>query len=633
AMLLDGPPEGTGEAVQPPVADLDYASGYGLIDGEPAPYLDGLALEKTAVIDYGLRRKVVSAPKVDADTQIYAVAYCDLPGNAMDVDAILDVINVRAGQESVDLSCLDRSADLATAPLLEPLPRDVEGYTVTVPAVWAGTGAVHLALYREEDWSTYPFMAFADYDTVPPSPGAGDVVNAETPLTVDRSLEDLLGTDQQVRSIELDVDTKIDVTALTEEPGQLLVALDGVVITNDSEELVDLGQSLPGPWQDADPQLRQGFWRGYAGSGYHRSLDSGELSRLGVDITDDKVVVSVLDRGFNGVGWQVIVNTDGGSAPMALAPGYSPTLPEFAHGMRRVAAYQVPTDGEAHGVPMESSVAEQLTWVGGCGVETPHQIRTLSLHTENGYGLIPCASYRSEWAGPMLPIGATVPAELVADDTDDTDDVEGTTKFRTESAEPEQSESVTLTAPELSERTTLTVAAYAEVPYEEFPFDAADQPSTSQLNLRPVPDEGDLIGLGLYLPGTKAWVVLDSITEADLDGAGRAELAVSVEEEALLSVSTEGKGRFQARIVGRDETLLNGMFYDPSVLGRIASPLMYRDGWWTSWTAEPTEWTIPLPPGLGGEASTLEIIAQDYDPGSLSIQVLEAKTDDDTLEE
>ncbi|MGB3827352.1 MAG: hypothetical protein WA962_01125 [Ornithinimicrobium sp.] len=627
AAVLDSPPEGSGEAVQPPSADLGYAGGYGLVDGEPAPYLDGLALEKTAVIDYGLRGTVVTAPKVDEDIQIYAVAYCDLPGNAMDVDAILDVISVRAGPETVDLSCLDRSADLSTAPLLEPLPRGVDGYTVTVPAAWAGTGAVHLALYREEDWSAYPFGTIADYDTAPQLPGAHDVVNASTALTLDPSLEGLLGKNQQVRSIELDVDTKVDVTALTQEPGQLLVALDGVVITNDGEELVGLGKSLPGPWQDADPQLRQGFWRGYVESGYHRSFESGELSRLGVDITDDTVVVSVVARGFNGAGWQVIANTDGGSAPMALAPGYSPILPEFAHGMRRIAAYQVPTDGEAHGVPLDSSLAEQLTWVGGCGVETPHRIRSLSLHTEFGYGLIPCANYRSEWAGPFRPKGATVQAGLIPDEGG------GNTRFRTESENVSASQSVTLTAPETSERTSLTVAAYADVSYDEFPFVEADQPTTSRLNLRPVPDEGGLIGLGLDRSGTKAWTVRNSITQADLDSRGRVELAVSVEEEALLSVATEGKGRFRARIVGEDaaEGLLDGMFYDPSVLGRIASPLMYRDGWWTSWTTEPTEWTIPLPPRVSGREGSVEIIAQDYDPGSLSIRVLEATTDDDTL--
>ncbi len=623
--LLDGPPQGTGEAVQPPSPDLDYAGGYGLVDGEPAPYLDGLALEKTAVIDYGLRRRVVTAPKVDQDIQIYAVAYCDLPGNAMDADAMLDVIGVRAGQEMVNLSCLDRSEDLSTSPLLKPLPRGVDGYTVTVPAVWAGAGGVHLALYREADWATYPFAAFADYDATPQLPDARYVVDTSTPMVLDPSLEGLLGEDHEVRSIEVDVDTTIDITALTQEPGQLMVTLDGVVITNDGEELLGLGKSRPGPWQDADPQLRQGFWRGYASSGFQRSFDSGELSRLGVDITDDTVVVSVLARGFNGAGWQVVANTDGGSAPMALAPGYSATLPEFAHGMRRVSVYQVPTDSEPHEVPMESSVAEQLTWVGGCDLETPHQIRTLSLHTERGHALIPCASYRSEWASPMLPIRAIQGSQRPSGE------VEGGTRFRTQSQETEESHSVTLTAPKTSQRTSLTVAAYADVPYDTFPFEAADQPPTSPLSLRPVPDEGDLTGLGLNDSGTKAWVVLDSITRADLDTRGRATLEVAVEEEALLSVATEGKGRFQARLVGGDDQLLDGMFNDPTVLGRIASPLMYRDGWWTSWTTEPMHWTIPLPPRLSGRQSTVEIIAQDYDRGSLTIQVLEAGTGDDTL--
>ncbi|MGB3764136.1 MAG: hypothetical protein WA966_13045, partial [Ornithinimicrobium sp.] len=368
---LDGQPSGSGEEVQAPTPDADYNEGYGLLDGKAAPYLDGLALQRTEVIDYALRRTVVPAPDVDEDAQVYAAAYCDLPGNAMDVATIRNVITIQVDEDLVELSCLDREADVSTVPDLRPLPRGVDSYTVSVPGAWAGAGAAHLALYSEAAWSSYPFAPFPEHSSPPAVPGAQEVVTSSTPTTVDPLLQDLLGAEQAVHSVDVDVNTTIDITILTQQPGQLLVALDGVVVTNDGEELLGLGTSRPGPWESAEPQLRHGFWRGYSASGFHRSFDSGELVRRGIDITDDHIVVSVLARGFTGAGWQVIANTDGGSAPMALSPGYAPTLPEFAHGMRRVSTFHVPTDGEPHAVPLSTSRADSLTWVGGCGLETP----------------------------------------------------------------------------------------------------------------------------------------------------------------------------------------------------------------------------------------------------------------------
>ncbi|MGB6021453.1 MAG: hypothetical protein WBG89_03890 [Ornithinimicrobium sp.] len=608
---LDAQREGSGEQVQAPSPDADYDEGYGLRDGEPAPYLDGLALQRTEVIDYALRRKVVPAPAVEEDVQVYAAAYCDLPGNAMDVATIRNVITIQVEEDLVELSCLDREADVSTVPDLRPLPRGVESYTVSVPGAWAGAGAAHLAFYSEAAWSSYPFAPFQEDTSAPAVPGAREVVTSSTPTQADPQLEDLFGAEQKVHSIDVDVNTAIDITILTQEPGQLLVALDGVVVTNDEEDLLGLGVSRPGPWQSAEPHLRQGFWRGYSASGFHRSFDSGELARRGIDITDDRIVVSVLTRGFNGAGWQVIANTDGGSAPMALSPGYAPTLPEFAHGMRRVATFHVPTDGEPHAVPLTSSRADGLTWVGGCGLDTPLQMRTVTLNTSQRSALIPCASYRSEWADPVLPPqNGSNPGNG-------------------------SSSSVTLTAPRTADETTLPVAAYAEVSYADFPFMTLGQPSTIPLNLRPVPDEGDLVGLGLDSAVTKTWVVRDSVTQGDLDERDTVRLTSDLDGEALLSVATEGRGRVRARVLSDagegDGRMLDGIFSVPSVAGRVASPLMYRDGWWTSWTTRPTRWTIPLPRALADGPRTVEIVAQDYHPGSLRIEVLEAQRDDDTL--
>jgi len=619
------------EVVRAAEADPQYEGGYGLVDGRPRPYVDGLALEKVEVIDYSLRRKTVSAPDVEEGSPLYAVAFCDLPGNAMDVDAVVDAITVephgvdgqvidgsgdrgadgsagdRGEPSTVDLSCADRGADTSRAPVISPLPGGVDDFTVAVPAVWSGTGALYLAFYTEVPWSDYPFDAIPANATAPPTPeftAASEsvtVIDATNEPAPEPSLSGLLDGEQaSVRSVDVDINTTLELTVRTSEPGQLLVALDGVVLTNDGEELTGLGRSRPGPWSESDPALRQGFWRGYTAAGYHRYLDSGTLSRMGVDITDDTVRVSVIERGFNADGWQVLATADGDGAPPALAPGYADSLPEFAHGLRRVATYQVPTDGEPHPVPLSAEEAEELTWIGACDIETPREVRALTLVTPDRSGLIPCAGYRNEWAAPLMPPASDSPSQAGAgSDT-----------------------RPTLTAQRTSTATSLTVGAYSAVPYEDFPFDVAGQPSTTPLNLRPVPDEGDLVGYGAS-DRLSEWTEVDALRESDLDQDGRGQLTVSTDRPNLVTVSTRGRGRFMVRLADGDRPLLDGMFYDPSVLGRVASPLMYREGWWTSWTTESTQWAIPLRRDADGSQLGLDVTVEGYDPGSLDIRVLE----------
>ncbi|MGB3685379.1 MAG: hypothetical protein WA991_06090 [Ornithinimicrobium sp.] len=614
--LLQGidSPDGLSEEVQAARFDADYASDYGLVDGRPRPFLDGLKLEQTEVIDYSRVDAIIAAPDVDPDTQLYAVAYCDLPGNAMDVIAIVNAITVKpvpdTGEtEMVELSCRDRTADLRSSPLAKPLPRQAEQYTVGMPGVWSGAGELHLALYSEADWSQYPFPAFEAAVAPPAVRAFGEVIDESTPLGNGEDLEWLVdegADDVELHTIEVDVATSLQISVLTDEPGQLLIALDGVVVTNDGEELITLGEGIPGPWQQADPALRQGFWRGYSASGFHQQLDSSRLTELGVDITDDRVQVSVIPRGFNGQGWKVVVTSDaaqGAGEVDLLAPGHAATLPEFAHGLERVGAYSVPTDGQPHEVPLPVTQVDELTWIGACDLETAPTIRTVALRSPTRYGLIPCASYRNEWAAPLTP------------------DIAGPSI--SEDAEPP--DLLTLTAPVTSEAEILTIGAYREVAFEDFPFGAGDQPSTAQLDLRPVPDEGDLAGLGLVGDGAR-WEYLDPVTETDLDGQGRASLEVPAEERALVSVSTSGKGRIRVSTAGPDGAPLDGNFRDPSVLGRVASPLMYRDGWWTSWTIEPTRWTFPIPPGSDLRRGGLEVEVQGYDDGSVQLEVLHAVT-------
>ncbi|MGB5951961.1 MAG: hypothetical protein WBG57_05505, partial [Ornithinimicrobium sp.] len=454
----------------------------------------------------------------------------------------------------------------------------------------------------------YPFPAFEPSEVPETDRFPGTVIDAGTSSrTSDQELSqfaDANDVDAEIYSVEIDVATAVELTLLTQEPGQLLVALDGVVVTNDGEELGALGEGQPGPWREADPALRQGFWRGYAASGFHQSFDSATLSALGIDITDDRVRVSVIPRGFNGEGWQVIAAGDAGRPPgslATLAPGYAATLPEFAHGLERVGAFSVPTDGREYEVPLPVEQAEELTWIGACDLETTISIRTVTLRSPTRTGLIPCASYRNEWAAPLSPGNpGPPPTEATA-----------------------RSNVMTLAAPDIDGTESLTIGAYRSVPFEDFPFGKADQPSTAQLNLRPVPDEGDLIGFGLVSANTR-WESVDSYVRAGPESTDPATVQVPGEAQALLSVTTRGKGRFRVETQGRQRVPLDGNFKDASVLGRVASPLMYRDGWWTSWTSEPTRWTIPIPAGRDARDGGLRVRVEGYDPGSLEIVVLEA---------
>lgn len=612
ALLQDSDPSYS-EDVDTAIVDAAYTDGFGLVDGTPAPFVDGLALAKTEVIDYALRRRIVAAPEVDDDTQVYAVAYCDLPGDSLDTFAILDVVGIKAGDDVVDLSCVDRSADTTTAPLLAALPRGADDYLVTVPSVWAGAGSVSLAFYTEAPWGQYPFQR-SQAGTELPRVAARSSVDDSTPRRLDSSLEWLLGRGETVRSIDVDINTTLELTLLTDEPGQLLVALDGVVITNDGEELGALGQSRPGPWASADPAMRQGFWRGYSASGYYQRLDSATLAQLGIDITDDSVQLSVVPRGFAGTGWHVVATTDGGDGPMAVAPGYSSTLPAYAHGMRRLAAYQVPTDGVENTVKLPTNRADRVTWVGACGLETPHEIRAVALTTPDGSGFIPCASYRSEWSSPLTRIGGGDSPSGGSSSADD-DPV------------------VSLTGPKNEDVTSVTIGAYEDVPYSEFPFEATDQPSTLPLNLRPDPDEGYVLGRDRLGADGLTWTTTATLNEESLDANGRVTTPTPLRTTSIVHVSGTGKGRFRVSGPGPRSAPLDGMFSDPAFPGRVASPLNYRDGWWTSWSADSTELAIPVPADSVGTTSTLEVTVEGYDPGSLRIDIVEAGARDDTLDQ
>jgi hypothetical protein len=150
-------------------------------------------------------------------------------------------------------------------------------------------------------------------------------------------------------------------------------------------------------------------------------------------------------------------------------------------------------------------------------------------------------------------------------------------------------------------------------------------PSTTPLDLRPVPDEGDLLGRSWASDRLTAWTEVDALSDVQLDSHGRGTLSASADRPSLVTVSTRGRGRFMIRVAGDDRPVLDARFYDPSILGRVASPLMYRDGWWTSWTTEPMHWAIPLRRDATSSTLDLHVTAEGYEPGSLEVRVLQGE--------
>ncbi len=202
------------------------------------------------------------------------------------------------------------------------------------------------------------------------------VIDSSTPESVDPTLDALPST-TQVHSVT--VPTSEAMTTMTTEldqPGQLMVAIDGVVLTNDGERVGGTQQPAAEPWRVANPALREGFHHSY-GFPLQRSMELNAeiLAEEGIDVSDGEVTVSAYARGFvDDASWRVVIGADpgavgGGAGPEPLTPTDSSDFAEYAFGQRLVAAFDVPTDGVAHPISVDAASATELTWVPQCPEE------------------------------------------------------------------------------------------------------------------------------------------------------------------------------------------------------------------------------------------------------------------------
>lgn len=321
--------------VAPAEPDQSYTEGYGIVDGQVQPYLEGLRLIGTQKVT-PTDERLVSVPDAAADTQLYAVAWCDPAESGLQEPP---PVQLAADRFTAEMPCLDRSTDLNSAVLLQPLPPYGMDYTLEVPE---RLDAV-LGFYVEETWQDYPFPVT---EPTPFSATEGIVIDSFTPESADPTL-DAVPPETPVHSVTVPItDDLMALTMQIDQPGQLLVALDGVVLTNDAEDLEELETSRSEPWHVADPSVREGYLLSF-GPPVQRSLSLNAqiLAEEGVDVSDGEVTVSVHARGFvDDSVWRVAIGgTIGGQAgPLApLEPATDTDVAQYAYGHRLVAAYDV----------------------------------------------------------------------------------------------------------------------------------------------------------------------------------------------------------------------------------------------------------------------------------------------------
>ncbi len=236
--------------VAPAEPDESYTQGYGIIDGVPQPYADGLTLVET-FDEIGPNVGMVSDEfRTDAETQMYAQAWCATGTSEVEIE----VGTFETGLERLTAQCADPAVD--TEHLTSPvaLPPDAEGFRVTGGG--SSTGAALVAIYEETEWADYPFPS---WDRVSFPSADGIVIDSSTPMTTDPALESQI-TPRRVHSVTVPLtEEPLRIDMGLNGPGQLLVAVDGVILTNDGEELDRLEGTVPGPWDEANPARREGY--------------------------------------------------------------------------------------------------------------------------------------------------------------------------------------------------------------------------------------------------------------------------------------------------------------------------------------------------------------------------------------
>lgn len=530
---------------------IDPAEGWELVDGAPPEYAGGLALVDTLEFGAGDSSTEVPWPE-GAGNPVFGVAWCEGAGES-DGQSLMLAPDPADGatQEGVMVPCLPEDGQLASGPT--PLQVLSAGDPVQVRTLQdiVGEDSIVLGVYREATVSEYPYP---DQQDIPEAPSHEVAITASTPRANQADLAPFgAGVQLPTATVEVGADTTL--TTWAGEPGRLMVAVNGTVITTDGDALPP--RSSPGPWAEADPDLRVGYWHTWRAGASTREFDLSPagLSSYGIEVQEGDTVQVAATGAFPRDAWQVGIDGVGAAADAgdALEPvETSAALPQFVYGMEQVAAVSVPADGGQHLLDLDEADLHgadpaDLTWVSECS---------------------------DDMALTNLQIGE-VQTQCNADIA---------WLLAVQDSELDAGEPVRISVASGPE--PVTVAAYAPREWADYPFAESADPigdSASGELILPEPEHGQPPPEMAETRGPKAlYREVERIGTEDLDDAGRAELTVPSSTDLSVWLATEGPARVQLEVDGTNvEELLNEQ------VGFGEPHLLVRDGWFSTWSAAP----------------------------------------------
>ncbi len=575
--LLNGGDEPLGQ-IEPAVPDDSNADGYGIIDGEPQPFMDGLRLVDAETIESG-RDGTIQLDDISADEPLYAVAWCAIPsgGDSGGDRALQNVITIETSNSGASIPCLDRSEDLNQADVAYPVSTDGT-YVVSN----GSDDAAVIAFYDEPSREDYPFPGVDPAPFRAADPGVM-VIDSTTPPGRAEDIDAIPDGSRIFRSSFSITDEMAVLTMELNEPGQLLVALDGVVVTND-------GEGIPGQSEDEDtwndPRLRNGYIAAFGPPRQKTvTFSRSQLESMGVDVDDGEFTVTAYPLGFVGdSAWRVTYSNDtqsenAGEDSLPLQSDSS-SFPNFAFGHRLIGSYEVPSDGVSRYVVRTPTAVDTTTWVVDCsGIDIGGgewlEPKVGTVTTPVSVGDLQCLSDQG-WNTPLRPYDMREAAKSV----------EGTQ----------------LAARYTDDDEPLTVAAYSPMTFEAFPFDGG----------------ADVLGFadGSDVGGQMKATELKVLTLEDLEADGSIVFDVPDSRENELYFTTSGKGRFWLESADPSEGALT-----PS--GRSAYPgtaTFGLDDYWTSWTTAEVTWPILARTDNGAVPERMRLRVEGYDDGTFEMR-------------
>lgn len=541
-----------------------------LVDGAPPEYAAGLALVDTVTLDAGSSADVLTW---EGDGHGYAFAWCGpTPERTSQFLVFLDAQTDGAASDDLSTLGCDGADKTPDGPVSVPDVADGQGLkaagmvmnpecTEQDPCTDPEDSRTDLqtddtiivGLYREASVTEFPYP---DQQEVPEPPEHGVVIDASSPMTNQAELGDLTGQGVMLPAATVQSHPGTVLTAWAGEPGRLMIAVNGTVITNDGEGLSQ--PATPGPWEDADPDLRDGSWRTWEAGATTREfhLSPAALARHGIQVTEGDTITVSAHGAFPRDAWQVGIDqpagTDAGTDLATVDP--SDALPAFAYGYEQVAAVSVPADGASHQIDLGEQDPTELVWVVECPGEMQLvEVRVGSAATQCQNGL--------EWL-----LAAQDPA-LVAGERPEIKVAPG--------SQP------------------VTVAAYAPRVWEDYPFEESTDPlgaSETVALVAPPPVDGAAPPELAGSHGPKAvYRKVATVSSEDLDADGRAEITVPSSTDLSIWVETTGVARVQVEIDGVPLEQLLQTPDQPVLPGTLpAHQLLVRDGWFSAWTSEST---------------------------------------------